>query len=82
MANPQHFELLMQGTIAWNTWERQQRQEIPDLSGVDLHNADLRNINFDRTDLRNANLSGANLREAGVPDAYIQFIRSLTKRNP
>ena len=33
MANPDHLELLKQGTKAWNAWRRKHRGLRPDLSG-------------------------------------------------
>ena len=65
MANQEHFDILKQGKVTWNTW-REQHLEIwePDLSRANLRNADLI-----RADLRSANLRGANLRNANLSEA-------------
>ncbi len=77
MANQEHFDILKQGKVTWNTW-REQHLEVwePDLSGAnlglaDLIRADLRNANLSGAKLSGANLSGADLFQTNLSGAFI-----------
>ncbi len=50
MAHPEHLLKLQEGVEAWNSWRNAHPEVIPDLSGADLHAADLRGINFGMED--------------------------------
>jgi uncharacterized protein YjbI with pentapeptide repeats len=64
MANLEHVELLSVGVEAWNAWRKANPEIRPDLSGLDLTNANLVGINFSGVDLREACLAGANFSDA------------------
>lgn len=57
MANPEHLEILKQGTEAWNQWREAHREIIPDLNNADLRNADLSRIDLTFAELRGADFS-------------------------
>ena len=61
MANPEHLKILEQGVAAWNQWRKDNPNVTPDLSTVNLSDADLRNANLVYADLHNADLRDANL---------------------
>ena len=64
MANPQHLELLKQGTKVWNQWRSTHRATRPDLSEANLAHIDLHNANLNGANFTKANLSGAHLQHA------------------
>jgi uncharacterized protein YjbI with pentapeptide repeats len=64
MANAQHAAILRRGVDAWDEWRRANRDEKPDLSGLDLRGAELEGVDLGYVDLRRANLDGANMRRA------------------
>ena len=66
MANPEHLELLLQGTGVWNAWRDKEPSTSADLSGANLSGA-----NLSGTLLFGANLSGANLSGARLSRAYL-----------
>jgi hypothetical protein len=66
MANEQHLELLNQGVDAWNKWREEHADTQTDLSGADLHRA-----NLVGADLHEANLIGTNLSGAILPKAHL-----------
>ncbi len=91
MANEEHLKILQQGVETWNRW-RKDHPEIqpnlwqanlrgnsrtgPDLSGIDLHNAQLAMANLGGANLHRANLSkavlsGAYLLRANLRDATL-----------
>lgn len=76
MAIEEHKQLILQGVSQWNTWRRNNHalNLTPDLSNIDLHNANLIGANFAFTNFTGTNLAftqlgganfvGANLTEA------------------
>jgi uncharacterized protein YjbI with pentapeptide repeats len=88
MANEEHLAILWQGVEVWNEWREKNPQVKPDISAVDLTNADLRNFNLSnvllvqanlsdalltQANLCKANLTGADLRNADLTDAYFRM---------
>jgi uncharacterized protein YjbI with pentapeptide repeats len=86
MANQEHLAILKQGVEVWNKWRDEYSKILPDLSAVNLSNANLSyanlsNVNFSEADLsgadffRNslafANLSRANLSRANVHESIL-----------
>ena len=91
MANEEHLHVFKQGVAVWNQW-RKEHPEIqpnlwqanlrgnsrtgPDLSGIDLHDAQLAMANLSGATLHRANLSkavltGANLLRANLRDTTL-----------
>lgn len=66
MANQKHVDRLLAGVEGWNRW-RDENDEVPDLSGAGLYQADYRGIN-----LSNACLRGADFRDASLIDADLR----------
>lgn len=82
MANPQHVEILKQGTRTWNEWRLDHPVVVPDLSGADLRRIDLNAsfpgsprflrsdefpwADYDKKDLGPVNLQGADLSHADL----------------
>lgn len=88
MANEEHLAILWQGVEVWNEWREKNPQVKPDISAVDLTNADLRSFNLSnvllaqanlsdalltQANLCKANLTGADLRNADLTDAYFRM---------
>lgn len=93
MANFGHLEILKQGTEVWNAWRKYNPSILPvirttngskpDLSGLNLSeadlsftylfNANLRKANLNKADLSFANLTRANLSYANLREANLQF---------
>lgn len=82
MANPEHLKVLKQGVEVWNKWRKENPQIEPDLSGVDLKEANLRGINLGGSyhpekgnlghiDLEGIYLKNADLRNASFNDARL-----------
>jgi len=71
-ANKQHLELIKQGGKEWNRWKESGPTKRPDLSGVNLKNADLRNVDFSWTNLADANLRETNLSWANLQRANLR----------
>ena len=81
MANQEQLALLEQGVAEWNKWRKNNRHEVVELSGTNLHKANLlgadlsgANLNettLNKADLRRANLRGANMREAHLREANL-----------
>jgi hypothetical protein len=84
MANPEHMELIRQGTKTWNRWREQNLNVEPDFTGAYVHLARLRGANlrgakfndarlvyavFRHSDLRGADLSNSNLHGADLRGA-------------
>jgi uncharacterized protein YjbI with pentapeptide repeats len=84
MANQFHLDLLHQGTLIWNQWRQEHPDIVPDLSranlfetnlsGADLHGANLQWADLSKTTLwgtnfRGANLSGVDFYRASLRDA-------------
>jgi uncharacterized protein YjbI with pentapeptide repeats len=76
MSNKNHLEILKKGAQKWNSWRRENPEEIPDFSWANLPGMDLKNYNFENANLKlafckscnftgvnfeNSNLYGANL---------------------
>jgi len=66
MANSQHVAILNRGVAIWNQWRKNNPDENPDLSGVNLREEDLRGINLSDANLRGVNLIGADLHGANL----------------
>jgi uncharacterized protein YjbI with pentapeptide repeats len=76
MADPEHLEILKQGTEAWNEWRGEHPNIRPDLSHADLRYAVLSEAILRYADLRyavliHANLSYADLSHADLRDAIL-----------
>ncbi len=69
MPNPEHFDILKQGTVTWNTWRQQHPEIRPDLSFADLSGATLSRADLFRATLSRAILSGADLSGATLSRA-------------
>jgi uncharacterized protein YjbI with pentapeptide repeats len=84
MANPEHLEILKQGTGAWNKWRDENKDVIPDLShaeayglnlsGVDLHKANLKHAILSHSVLNGARLNNANLGGAHLYGAHLNHV--------
>jgi uncharacterized protein YjbI with pentapeptide repeats len=66
MANRAHVSLLEQGVDLWNDWRRQNPDDLPDLSGALLSEANLGGADLTRAILTRANLSRAKLTKANL----------------
>ena len=66
MANSKHIAKLQEGVAAWNTWRAQNLDIRPDLSGVELHEANLVRANLHRTNLGDADLRWTHLGDANL----------------
>jgi len=72
MANKEHVEILLQGVEVWNSWREKNPAAKPDLSQVNLINADLSRANLDGADLRRADLSKAQLSHSSLFGANLE----------
>lgn len=71
--NPEHFEILKQGVVAWNRWRKEDTTRIPDLQGLALiEGAQLANINLRGANLDGVGLIGADLSAANFSNADLQ----------
>jgi len=68
MANPEHLEILMQGSRVWNDW-RENNLMQPDLSGISLVRANLERVNLSYANLRGASFLHTNLRYSNLSKA-------------
>lgn len=66
MANPDHLEILKQGTEKWNEWRALFPDVKPDLQKVEIRGGNLRGVNLSETDLYLADLSGTDLSGANL----------------
>ena len=78
MANRNHVKILRSGVKYWNKWREENPKIIPNLSEVNLINADLSKANLSRTILNHAVLSeakliDADLTEADLSDSHLYF---------
>lgn len=79
MINSERFELLRQGTDAWNAWrEKTSSRTKIDLSEVKISGARLSNANLKETDLSNADLEmadliGADLKGTKLAGAQLKY---------
>jgi hypothetical protein len=64
MPSGKHAVVLVKGVEAWNRWRDLNPSIHPDLSGLDLFEANLNEANLALVDLSRTNLSGAELRDA------------------
>jgi len=71
MANPEHLELLKQGVEKWNEWRKGNLSIVPDLSRINLRQADLKGADLRLTNLNGGDLSGAILRGADLSRAIL-----------
>lgn len=77
--NPEHLEIVKKGAAAIEEWRQKHPEQTLDLSGVELHKANLRRANLYKANLervvlykvnlKRANLSEATLFEAALPGA-------------
>lgn len=82
MSDPEHLEILKQGTATWNRWRAENRAIQPnlgegdiggmDLSGADLCGAYLRRAHLRRARLREADLRWADLHEVNLHEARLR----------
>ena len=71
MANPEHLEILNQGSEVWNEWRKENEDVIPNLNkahlrDIDLRGANLKNVDLDDAELHSVDLEGANLARASL----------------
>ena len=71
MANPEHVELLKQGTESWNRWRHMNKDILPDLRGGNLFEVDLRKVNLSGADLNKIRLHDVSLKEATLSRANL-----------
>ncbi len=71
MPSQEHFDILKQGTVTWNTWRQQHPEIQPDLSNAHLRLAQLSNADFSHADLSHADLFHANLSHADLSHANL-----------
>jgi hypothetical protein len=71
MANPKQLKILKLGVEVWNKWREDNPDEIIDLSGVSLQEANLPGINLRNGGLWHSNLSLANLNGACLISANL-----------
>jgi hypothetical protein len=69
MANPEHLEILKQGSAVWNKWRVAYPEIRTEISGPYPFIAELRGANLSGTQLRGADLSGADLSDADLSSA-------------
>ena len=69
MANEEQVERLKQGVAAWNQWLEDHPDELIELSGSDLTEANLTGIDLSGAVLRGADLNGARLPNAKLSEA-------------
>jgi uncharacterized protein YjbI with pentapeptide repeats len=69
MANEDQLMILRQGMMVWNRWRTENPNDIIDLSGADLRNADLVGANLSEANLHKALISWSNLHRAYIVDA-------------
>ena len=79
MAEPEHLEIVRQGTEAILNWRQRHPDydfdlSAADLSRINLAGADLQGANLNDADLRHANLVKANLSDATLCDALLNRI--------
>lgn len=79
MANEEHVKILKRGVRAWNKWREKNHEIAPDLSYLDLSNANLHDANLRFTNLSHSNLNNADLR-ADLTGAVL-IHANLTKAN-
>lgn len=74
MAITKHVELLCRGVGAWNA-ARADEPFVPDLTHLDIRNADLREIDFSGADFDGTRMSNVDLRGARLLDAKLNGVR-------
>jgi uncharacterized protein YjbI with pentapeptide repeats len=74
VADEEHVKRLRQGSAAWNTWRRDNK-EAANLSGADLRSANLYSADLSGADLDRANLSVADLRGANLSHAKLSHAK-------
>ena len=73
MANPEHVEIVKQGTEILSQWRQENPDEKLDLRKANLRAANLRATNLSYADLRNADLKKANLSYAYLSYADLSY---------
>jgi uncharacterized protein YjbI with pentapeptide repeats len=71
MANPEHIEILKNGTSAWNQWRKEHPEIWPDLAEANLSGKNMESMLLTKTKLERANLAGANLERARLNGANL-----------
>lgn len=71
MANPEHLEILKQGSYKWNRWREKHPEIIPDLRDADLKRANLNSADLSGADLRDADFYWADLTAAKLIEANL-----------
>jgi hypothetical protein len=78
MADYELIKILKQGPHVWNEWRSKQldlsgviRPPDTDLTGINLHDANLKGALLAKTNLSNANLTGANLTGTSLSGANL-----------
>lgn len=74
MANEEHLAILRQGVEVWNRWRQGNQTVKPDLSGINLRNAELSRANFSATDFSYTNLSHADLSHTNFSGAILRDV--------
>jgi uncharacterized protein YjbI with pentapeptide repeats len=69
MADEKHLLILKSGVDKWNEWQKAHPEVSPDLSGIDLGQANLSGADLGSTDLNRASLCEADLTMANLREA-------------
>jgi len=77
VANPEHIEVVKQGTEAIERWNEENPEIQMDLSSADLSEVDLSYANLSKVDLSNANLCNVDLRGANLSQANLGNVNML-----
>lgn len=71
MADSKHVEILVRGVEIWNQWREKNRNLIPDLCKINLHQVNLNRYNLRDANLHEARLIGSSLRETNLFSANL-----------
>jgi hypothetical protein len=71
MADPEHLEILEEGSEAWNEWRSKHPETVPDLSGINILNANLSLTDFSFANLSGGDLTGADLSHSILTDTNL-----------
>jgi uncharacterized protein YjbI with pentapeptide repeats len=74
MAKDEHLAILKLGVDLWNTWRQNNRNVVPDLTGIEASGAKLNHANLGSVNLSSANLSGADLSDSKLNDADLRGV--------
>ncbi len=73
MGNQKHIDLIKKGVDAWNLWRKENPDEKPDLSNINLSHGDLSNADLSDTNLWEANINNSRLLRASLQRANLCF---------